>query len=71
MSLEYRDSYIRLIPYAGHLGESNDVAKAVLFLSSADADWINGEQLLVDGGTMTGHYALGKQQDYAGLTGHT
>jgi 3-oxoacyl-[acyl-carrier protein] reductase len=70
LSLEYRDSYVKMIP-AGHMGETSDIAKAVLFLSSSDADWISGEQLIVDGGTMAGHYALGKQHDYAGLAGHT
>ena len=70
LSLEYRESYVKMIP-AGHMGETTDIAKAVLFLSSSDADWISGEQLIVDGGTMAGHYALGKQHDFAGLAGHT
>ncbi|RQH01426.1 SDR family NAD(P)-dependent oxidoreductase [Natrarchaeobius oligotrophus] len=32
------------------LGEPEDVAKAVSFLASADASWITGETLFVDGG---------------------
>jgi NAD(P)-dependent dehydrogenase (short-subunit alcohol dehydrogenase family) len=70
LSLAYRESYVRMIPF-GRMGEVEEIARAVLFLSSADADWITGQQLVVDGGTMAGHFALGEQHDYAGLTGHS
>lgn len=37
---------------AGRLGEPDEVAQAVVFLSSAAADWITGVSLPVDGGTI-------------------
>jgi 3-oxoacyl-[acyl-carrier protein] reductase len=66
LSLAYRDSYVRMIPL-GRMGETEEIAATVLFLASKDADWITGQQYLVDGGTMAGHYALGEQHDHAGL----
>lgn len=38
----------------GHIGEPEDVAAAIAFLASADASWISGVTLPVDGGGMTG-----------------
>ncbi|MCY3785998.1 MAG: SDR family NAD(P)-dependent oxidoreductase [bacterium] len=35
---------------AGRLGSAADIAKAVLWLASGDADYITGQTLLVDGG---------------------
>lgn len=35
---------------AGRLGEADDIAAPVLFLSSAGASWITGQTLAVDGG---------------------
>lgn len=34
----------------GRLGRPGDIANAILFLASAEADWITGEILYVDGG---------------------
>ena len=34
----------------GRLGEPEDVASAVAFLASADADWITGQTMVLDGG---------------------
>ena len=34
----------------GRIGQPHDIAPAVVFLASADADWITGETLLVSGG---------------------
>ncbi|MFC6993785.1 SDR family NAD(P)-dependent oxidoreductase [Haladaptatus sp. GCM10025707] len=34
----------------GRLGQPEDVANAVLFLASDEADWITGEALVIDGG---------------------
>jgi NAD(P)-dependent dehydrogenase (short-subunit alcohol dehydrogenase family) len=36
----------------GRVGEPEDVAAAVAFLASADADWITGHVLPVDGGLL-------------------
>jgi glucose 1-dehydrogenase len=41
------------IPW-GRLGTSDDVAKAVHFLASSDADYITGAEILVDGGFVLG-----------------
>jgi 3-oxoacyl-[acyl-carrier protein] reductase len=34
----------------GRLGEPDDVGAAVAFLASADADWITGQTVVIDGG---------------------
>ena len=44
--MEYFKSRIPL----GHVGQPRDIAGAVRFLASADASYINGAELLVDGG---------------------
>ena len=36
----------------GRLGKPSDVAGAALFLASDDCTYVNGENLLVDGGWM-------------------
>ena len=38
-----------LIP-AGRIGQPEEVARAVLFLASEDASFVNGVELFVDGG---------------------
>ncbi|WP_329222865.1 SDR family oxidoreductase [Streptomyces sp. NBC_01485] len=38
----------------GRIGEPEDVARAVLWLCSDEAEWITGADLLVDGGTNVG-----------------
>ncbi len=40
---------LNLIPY-GRIGEPEDVARAVVWLASDDADYVTGATLLVDGG---------------------
>ena len=45
--------YLRQIP-AGRFGTPRDVAGAVAFLVSADATWITGHVLVVDGGQTLG-----------------
>jgi hypothetical protein len=46
-------TYLRQIP-AGRFGSPRDVAGAVAFLVSADATWITGHVLVVDGGQTLG-----------------
>ena len=44
-----RAEMLKLVPL-GRMGQPEDVAKAVLFLSSPDADYITGQVLTADGG---------------------
>ncbi|MDG2940903.1 3-oxoacyl-ACP reductase FabG [Exercitatus varius] len=46
---EQKNSILAKVP-AGHLGEPKDIAKAVAFLASDDADYITGATLHVNGG---------------------
>ncbi|HCT63431.1 MAG TPA: 3-oxoacyl-ACP reductase [Erysipelotrichaceae bacterium] len=46
---EVREAVIKRIPLA-RIGTGNDIAKAVVFLCSDDADYITGSTLKVDGG---------------------
>jgi NAD(P)-dependent dehydrogenase (short-subunit alcohol dehydrogenase family) len=45
--------YVKTIPL-GRFGRPADVAAAVLFLASADADYITGQTIVVDGGQTLG-----------------
>ena len=44
-----KDYLAGLIP-AGRIGQPDEIAKAVLFLASDDASFVNGIELFVDGG---------------------
>ena len=46
---KFKEAIVSKIPSA-RLGEPDDIANAVLFLSSAQSDYINGETLHVNGG---------------------
>jgi NAD(P)-dependent dehydrogenase (short-subunit alcohol dehydrogenase family) len=69
MSTEYKTRYMQEIPL-GRIGQPADIAKAVLFLASSDADWITGQLYLVDGGLMAGHYSFQGMHDFVMLHGH-
>jgi len=45
--------YLEDVPL-GRFAEPEDIAKAILFLGSDDADYITGQQLVVDGGVSVG-----------------
>ena len=49
LSDEIREKAIDAIPL-GRMGVAEDIAKAVVFLASNDADYITGQTLVVDGG---------------------
>jgi glucose 1-dehydrogenase len=46
---EALNALLKLIPY-GRIGEPDDIAKAVVWMASDAADYINGTTLFVDGG---------------------
>ncbi|MYE26362.1 MAG: SDR family oxidoreductase, partial [Chloroflexi bacterium] len=46
---EIREKAIEAIPL-GRMGAAQDIAKAVAFLASDEADYITGQTLVVDGG---------------------
>jgi NAD(P)-dependent dehydrogenase (short-subunit alcohol dehydrogenase family) len=48
---EFRRRRTEKVP-AGRLGTVDDIARAVLYLSSPEADYITGHQLVVDGGVI-------------------
>lgn len=43
----------------GRIGRPEDVAHAILFLASGEADWITGTTLVVDGGSTISHPPIG------------
>ncbi len=49
LSVSDMDPVIPLIP-AGRLGEADEIARAIAFLASDDSSFVNGENLVVDGG---------------------
>jgi NAD(P)-dependent dehydrogenase (short-subunit alcohol dehydrogenase family) len=47
-----QEDQIRWVPL-GRLNEPEDISAAILFLASADADNITGQDILIDGGVAT------------------
>ena len=54
---KFKDAIVLKIP-ANRLGKPEDVANAVVFLSSDDSDYINGETIHVNGGMYMGWQSL-------------
>ncbi len=54
---KYLNALVKMIPLS-RMGKPDEVARAVLFLASEDAEFINGEILEVDGGGGAGRYSL-------------
>lgn len=51
----FRAAYLESIPL-GRAGTTADIASAAVFLASADASWVSGDTLFVDGAEMTRGY---------------
>ncbi|MGP3922047.1 SDR family oxidoreductase [Streptomyces sp. 8N616] len=49
----------------GRIGEPDDIARAVVWLVSDEADWVTGAELVVDGGTRVRAARTGAPESYA------
>jgi NAD(P)-dependent dehydrogenase (short-subunit alcohol dehydrogenase family) len=47
---EIKDQFVSVIPM-GRIGQSEEIARAALFLASNDSSFVTGIELFVDGGT--------------------
>jgi glucose 1-dehydrogenase len=54
---KYAAAYLQQIPL-GRFGSPADVAAAVVYLSSREASWITGQEIVVDGGRTIGMYSV-------------
>ena len=57
VSARYRETITKGIPW-GRTGTPDDIARAVLFVCSDDADFVTGAVLSVDGGSSAGRFYL-------------
>jgi NAD(P)-dependent dehydrogenase (short-subunit alcohol dehydrogenase family) len=69
LSTAYQTRYLEEIPL-GRIGQPADIANAVLFFASPDADWISGQLHVVYGGLMAGHFSFQGVHDFTMLDGH-
>ena len=60
LSAELKESALKMIPL-GRVGSAEEVANCVAFLASEEAAWVNGQNIIVDGGLT----ALSPQPPYA------
>lgn len=49
----WMDAFLKLVPL-GRMGKSKDIAQGALFLASDDSNFINGGELVIDGGMTLG-----------------
>ena len=57
LTQEYKDSLVKMIPWR-RMGKPEEIANAVLFIASDDAEYITGESFEVDGGAGAGRFFL-------------
>jgi NAD(P)-dependent dehydrogenase (short-subunit alcohol dehydrogenase family) len=57
VSVPYRETIVKDVPL-GHFGEPSDIANAVAYLCSAEAKFVTGSVLTVDGGSGAGRFHL-------------
>jgi len=54
---EYKETLVKTIPW-GRIARPEEISRVVLFLASDESEYITGETLLVDGGSLAGRYFL-------------
>jgi NAD(P)-dependent dehydrogenase (short-subunit alcohol dehydrogenase family) len=57
VSVAYRETIVKDVPL-GHFGEPRDIANAVAYLCSPEADFVTGSVFTVDGGSGAGRFHL-------------
>ncbi len=57
VSIPYREKIVQDVP-VGHFGQPSDIAHAVAYLCSKEADFVTGSVLTIDGGSGAGRFHL-------------
>ncbi len=57
LSAAYKEATVRQVPW-GRLGQSEDVAHAVLHLAAPELEYVTGALLAIDGGLSLGRYGI-------------